>query len=73
MCELKPCPFCGSENIEIEVLSYQPYANGQRYFIVCSYCTAAHGNDEDKQKAIDNWNMRELKCWCLKQVNQEKP
>lgn len=48
--ELKPCPFCGSTNIELCHTNIS---------VVCGYC-AAEGpfGDADMEVAIESWNSR---------------
>ena len=48
--KLKPCPFCGSSNLEV-------VDTPQGYFIGCS-CDCFTGDFETKEAAIDTWNTR---------------
>lgn len=61
--ELKPCPFCGGQNIVIlkesqslDDLSFPLYA------LVCNWnnggCGASSGNYPTVEEAIDAWNRR---------------
>ena len=50
---LEPCPFCGSNNVEL--------VNGTHYdiaFVECGDCTAKGPVEEDEDDAVDNWNQR---------------
>lgn len=57
--ELKPCPFCGSKNVELKI-------NG---LVQCYHCTACVVFITDELKkgfdpnwltsAVENWNRRE--------------
>ena len=50
--ELKPCPFCGSENIEIT--SYC----ADLVFIQCDGCGATFPHFDSEKEAIKAWNGR---------------
>lgn len=52
--ELKPCPFCGGKNIDIQYLSLTK----RYYFCRCLDCEAQTKSKTDKDKAIDAWNRR---------------
>ena len=52
--ELKPCPFCGGEGVEI--LDYRE--RGWLYAIECLDCNASTGPQREKLDAIDAWNRR---------------
>lgn len=49
--ELKPCPFCGEDNLEIIV-----YSLG--CFVLCPGCGVATVNRPTKKEAADVWNRR---------------
>jgi|GEM_PF-5632043 len=51
--KLKPCPFCGSENIEIV---RSPIT--ERFIATCNSCAASSRYFNDEDEAIDGWNMR---------------
>ena len=55
MDKLKPCPFCGSDNMGVYEHSY-PMEH--YYFVFCNECKAESGNFETKEKAILAWNRR---------------
>lgn len=59
--ELKECPFCGSDNIEIRV--WQPSG----YSIWCLNCEAQTSREFAKTLSIERWNTRhesgELPGW----------
>ena len=49
--EIKPCPFCGSEDVEV-------FPNYGRYFAACCDCGSEGPNKERKEEAIRKWNQR---------------
>ena len=53
--QLKPCPFCGSKNVQLEDLGYPPH-------VYCEDCAAritGRGYGEDGEAdAIKSWNRR---------------
>lgn len=51
--ENKPCPFCGSKNIFLEVL-----LGRQLRRIRCSDCEACGPVDEIADEAVEKWNKR---------------
>ena len=60
MADLKPCPFCGSEELDI----WQNDCGN--HFVVCIGCGAS-GRDERKvEKAVEVWNRRyeDAICFC---------
>lgn len=51
---LKPCPFCGSEELDITM------NDNDMFYVVCLGCGSC-GRDEKKvEKAIASWNRREV-------------
>ncbi|MBQ6409782.1 Lar family restriction alleviation protein [Candidatus Saccharibacteria bacterium] len=59
MAELKPCPFKGCENKDIEILSDQVAFTTYKFFAYCPECGARGPREDDEQQAIDAWNRRE--------------
>ena len=56
MAELKPCPFCGSEDLKI-------YSNAfENYYVVCLGCGASGRNYRSVEKAKEVWNRRAYIC-----------
>ena len=51
---LKPCPFCGSEQIYI----YLKNVNYNKWYAVCSTCLAKGGLGEKRSEAVILWNTR---------------
>lgn len=54
--EIKPCPFCGSEEVYIYSI------DGGVTYIQCTGCRAniyIYPPDEDKKKLLQKWNKRE--------------
>lgn len=58
MAELKPCPFCGRQRVDLVVDSYHGWPNYERtYKIICMSCSAQlYG--ENAEELIDAWNRR---------------
>lgn len=53
MSELQPCPFCGSNDIEVK----QYYNDGWYWFVTCKNCKAEKIH-QFKGVAIQEWNTR---------------
>jgi Lar family restriction alleviation protein len=53
--ELKPCPFCGSDDVEIALTRVWWHL---WYFCECQDCGAEGHSTIYKGSAIANWNMR---------------
>lgn len=53
MAELKPCPFCGGENLNVRKGKYM-------WWIECcnAYCGGSSGAKHYKKEAIEAWNRR---------------
>lgn len=59
MSELKPCPFCGSNNVEAVVSEYN--LDGNKYYdhyVICTDCKATTDYGDSQQDAINKWNRR---------------
>lgn len=56
MAELKPCPFCGSEDLHIdyEIENGSP----KTFYVVCMNCFAQGPFHYTEKIAIDAWNKR---------------
>lgn len=52
--KLKPCPFCGSENIGI----IEDWEGGQHFWASCFDCDARTAEHEAFNKAAQYWNIR---------------
>jgi len=52
MVKLKPCPFCGSEELEMQLDIIDKYA------VVCLGCGACGRDEATKEKAAASWNRR---------------
>lgn len=50
--ELKPCPFCGGDEIRLD------RNEAGRYHAVCTTCECSFAYDWTKQEAITAWNQR---------------
>ena len=59
--ELKPCPFCGSENVSTNTVEPPP-GFGElipiRYGVFCSTCFGGNRYYNTEQEAIAAWNRR---------------
>lgn len=49
--ELKPCPFCGSVNVEIS-----PYDG--KNVVICMNCFCKNSGNVDLKKSKETWNRR---------------
>lgn len=54
--KLKPCPFCGSENVWIAENRMDYLFIG--YSVHCNGCGVETSYTKDKDKAIERWNRR---------------
>ena len=52
MMKLKPCPFCGDTNIEVES------EDGRYWYAFCDRCLCEGPNVLSKKAAIEQWNGR---------------
>ena len=53
MSELKPCPFCGYEEMVVSPTGYHG-----AYIAYCIRCHASTGDYDTKVEAIEAWNRR---------------
>jgi Lar family restriction alleviation protein len=53
--ELKPCPFCGSDNIEIYPTGY---GRPPKWAVMCDNCQAEGPVDLGESGAVEQWNTR---------------
>lgn len=53
--ELKPCPFCGSDDVELEYDSFIDYC-----IIECRECGVERNRCWDEDDAIELWNTRPI-------------
>lgn len=54
MSELKPCPFCGSNNVDLS-----GYLNGRYYDVACMACEAKGPVAQLADGAAEAWNRRQ--------------
>lgn len=54
--KLKPCPFCGSQNIEIANKGIRE--KGQKWLFYCTNCFAQGPAARQKKNASVRWNFR---------------
>ena len=55
MADLKPCPFCGGDRIEIYDLGHQ---ETPCWFVTCNNCGAEISGFWQESGAIEAWNRR---------------
>ena len=53
MSELKPCPFCGNDNISVIESVVKPF-----YWCKCEKCGASISCYKTRKKAVEVWNRR---------------
>ena len=61
MTKLKPCPFCGSENIKLiknPVYDANECTTLYYKFYKCRYCGAQGGGSYSERDAAEKWNRR---------------
>ena len=56
MSELKPCPFCGSDNVHLAF--YHSKENGSKAVVECRDCYCSSGYYNDLHEAVEQWNKR---------------
>lgn len=57
MLELKPCPFCGSKDVDV---GYRLPMFGENllYYAICNDCQATSVHTRFEKNAIEAWNRR---------------
>ena len=58
MIELKPCPFCGSADIEISFRYPLLGKKELRMLVVCNCCGCMTAQYRNEDKAVEAWNRR---------------
>ena len=53
MSELKPCPFCGCEDIE------EFNFCGDLFYVQCTNCSGCVGACDTAEEAVEEWNRRD--------------
>lgn len=53
--ELKPCPFCGCEHVEVANYGIQGYRN---WWVCCPHCDAQGPAEDTEAEAIRMWQTR---------------
>ena len=56
MTELKPCPFCGSEDVHTAFYHFDD--TGSKAVVECRNCYCSSGHYNDLQNAVKQWNTR---------------
>ena len=54
--ELKPCPFCGSKNLEVQVENFRE--SNEQWYVECLGCGMVSHKEYPSEKAIAAWNTR---------------
>lgn len=68
MKKLKPCPFCGSDNLKL--ISYNSIA-GVCKMVECMQCFAQVPSRATKKEAIEAWNKRQYCPNCEAKMEKE--
>lgn len=61
MCDLKPCPFCGSERVILEKVQNDP--DDKDDFVYSTYCRNCLSKSDwylNEEDAIKAWNRRSV-------------
>ncbi len=53
----KPCPFCASENLSVELLQVMGH---NEYAVMCKNCGSFGPNDLGKSGAVEMWDLRRV-------------
>ena len=56
--ELKPCCFCKSKKVHVEVDYFEEYPVDPYFFVLCEKCCARGPVTTSEYMAIDAWNKR---------------
>jgi len=76
MADLKPCPFCGSEEVHTavaevenwiaEVENWLANVTIANHYVMCEGCGAAGRSETTEEKAVESWNRRyeDAICFC---------
>lgn len=77
MSELKPCPFCGSDKLNVGLI--RATASLSYWSVECASCGVEIGDDESEDAVVTHWNTRaaplpagddgELVAWLLRSVD----
>lgn len=55
---LRPCPFCGGEDIRVCLALPRFHDETTKYYVACIYCKCRTGSFETKSEAEKAWNRR---------------
>ena len=55
--ELKPCPFCGSNDVGIGH-KYPDFGEELKHFVVCNKCGSRTANFRSEKTAVNIWDSR---------------
>ena len=56
--KLKPCPFCGSDDLDLMETDSGVGGLSGEYYVTCWSCCAEGGKEDTKKKAKMVWNLR---------------
>lgn len=65
--KLKPCPFCGSRDVDVFDAAGEPYGCSQPY-VHCNNCCADSKMCDSLDKAVAAWNRRAIDVDAIKDV-----
>lgn len=54
--ELKPCPFCGSDQVSVSI--GETGVGGDFYYVECEKCAGMCGSSSKQEDAVKAWNKR---------------
>lgn len=57
MMDLKPCPFCGSDDVGLYVCGGEPEER-ESFFVICNSCHGSTGEYRTRELAQSIWNTR---------------
>lgn len=55
--EIKPCPFCGAEGVDLS-MGFVEAGDGEGNFVLCDFCEAEGPFATSQSTAIDAWNKQ---------------
>lgn len=59
MSDLKPCPFCGNRNVNLQIVREKlDYSDIDGAYIECPICGIESRIFEDPDEAVEFWNRR---------------
>ena len=55
---IKPCPFCGNDDIKFDEHDSQPSPTGKLFTMCCYKCSATFRNTYKLDLLVESWNKR---------------